>query len=687
MSRRDRRTSGPGPGALLGLAVAALLLAACGEQPPEGEPTVTTRAGALTWTLSVEPDPPRQQGNTLWLDLEDARGEPVTGADVRLRTRMPAMGAMPEMRGTGEVSEAGDGRYQIELDFSMAGTWSLLLEVTTADARAEAEYTLTVGRPGLRETDVRASRPTGPETSRLPDAALAPLRDALEGYEQMRALLAADSTDGLAAAAGRLTQGLERAHRRWLEEAAAAGRSLAAAADLAAARGAFGEVSRFLVALAAVDPRLAEGWQVFECGMTETFPKWMQRGKEISNPYMGRDMPRCGAPADWSVPPPRSRSEIDAHVEHAHEGDLSHYTCAMHPSVRAQEAGTCPICGMDLVPVTREEVTSGVIRVDAARRQAIGVRTTRVARRPLTATIRAVGSVRYDERRLSEVSVKYEGWIGRLHVDETGQAVRRGEPLFTLYSPELLTTQQELLIAVRAQQSARGSAAPGRADYLLAAARRRLGLWDLSEAQIDAIARTGEPLEYVPILSPVSGHVVEKHVVGGSAVKPGQTLYRIAGLDAVWIDAEVYESELAQVRLGQPAEVSLPYLPGRIFHGRVDFIHPYLESSTRTATVRIELPNADLALMPDMYADVLLQADLGERLVVPEEAVIYAGPRRLVFLDLGEGRLAPREIEIGARANEGFEVLSGLESGDRVVTSGNFLIAAESRLKSATETW
>lgn len=684
---------------------------ACGEGPPQGEPTLTTRAGELAWSLWLEPDPPRQEGNTLWMAAEDAEGSPLDGADIGLRYRMPAMGAMPEMKSEADVVPAGEGLYRIALDFPMVGTWTLDLTIAKEDTRAAAEYTLTVGSRGLRQTDVRAHGsapraaqaespppPPPPREIELPPAALESLRTALAAYEEARDLLAADQLEGLGPRASRLAQSLEVARQalpagrepevaRWLEEGTAAARALGAATELGEARQAFGEVSRFVVALAGADPRLAEGWHVFECPMTETFPKWMQPSDELENPYMGTAMPSCGTSTDWTVPRPRSLSEFEAHVEHVHEGDVAYYTCSMHPSVRAQQPGTCPICSMDLVPVTREEVETGVIRVDAERRQAIGVRTAPVRILPVTTTIRAVGIVAYDETRLSEVSLKYEGWIGRLFVDETGQAVRRGEPLFTLYSPDLLTAQQELLIATRAQGAARETEAPDRADYLLKAARRRLSLWDLSEGQIDEIVRTGEPLQYVPILSPTSGYVVEKNVVEGASVKPGQTLYRIAGLDSVWIEAEVYESELPLVRVGQPAEVTFSYLPGQRLEGRVDYVYPYLEGSTRTGTVRVALANPDLALKPDMYANVVLRSDRGERLVVPEEAVIYAGPRRLVFLDLGEGRLQPREIEVGIASPDGYEVLSGLEPGDVVVTSGNFLIAAESRLKSATEQW
>ncbi len=265
--------------------------------------------------------------------------------------------------------------------------------------------------------------------------------------------------------------------------------------------------------------------------------------------------------------------------------------------------------------------------------------------------------------------------------------MRRGEPLFTLYSPDLYATQQELLTALASQRAAAKTSAPDRADYLVRAARQRLRLWDLSDDQIDRIARSGKPLQYVPILSPVSGSVVEKNVVEGAAVEPGARLFRIAGLDRVWVEAELYESELPLVHVGDEATVTLSYLPGEELHGRVAFVYPYLDDATRTGRVRVELDNPGRRLKPDMYANVELRRDLGERLVVPEEAILYAGARRFVFLDLGRGRLKPQRVEIGQRSDNLVEITDGLQEGDLIVTSGNFLIAAESRLKQAMEHW
>jgi Cu(I)/Ag(I) efflux system membrane fusion protein len=291
-----------------------------------------------------------------------------------------------------------------------------------------------------------------------------------------------------------------------------------------------------------------------------------------------------------------------------------------------------------------------------------------------------VGIVKYDERKLADVSLKVKGWIRGLKVDATGQPVKKGDVLFHLYSPELLAAQQEYLLALRTRN---GDAA----DPLVRAARQRLRLWDIPDAQIDALTRRGEATETLAIRAPASGFVIEKAVVEGAAVEPGMRLYRIAALDRVWIETQIYESDLPHVKVGQPVEVTLPFVPQKKFEGRISYVYPYLQSGTRTGQVRIELSNPGGELKPEMYADVAFEVNRGERLQVPASAVIYTGPRRLVFVDLGEGRLRPREVKLGQRSGEAFEVLEGLSEGERVVTSGNFLIAAESRLRSAAEYW
>jgi Cu(I)/Ag(I) efflux system membrane fusion protein len=321
---------------------------------------------------------------------------------------------------------------------------------------------------------------------------------------------------------------------------------------------------------------------------------------------------------------------------------------------------------------------TNVITIDNRRRQMIGVETGEAAYRNLALAIRAVGKVTYDERLLSHITLKFDGFIGDLMADHVGAPIEAGQPLFAVYSPELLAAQQEYLETLRRQ---------GSDGTFLRAARQRLRLWDVSDAEITALERRGSPEDYVTIHAPRSGTLIERSIADGSAAGTGQTLLTIADLSRVWVEADVFETDLELVEPGITALVALPYLPGRRFEATVEYVYPYLDGATRTGRVRLTLDNPGGALKPDMYAEVTLEADLGERLTVPEEAVIVAGESRVVFIDLGEGRLRPTRIQTGRRAQGLVEVLEGLSAGDRVVTSGNFLLAAETRLKTGLEQW
>ncbi|MBW2415756.1 MAG: efflux RND transporter periplasmic adaptor subunit [Deltaproteobacteria bacterium] len=345
------------------------------------------------------------------------------------------------------------------------------------------------------------------------------------------------------------------------------------------------------------------------------------------------------------------------------------------------------LTGIGTPATVKEERHPSEFRIAPGRLQRIGVRVARAETKSLATTVRAVGRVVAEETTLEDVSLKVHGWVGEVLVDAVGDPVNRGDILFTVYSPELYAAQEEYLQALRSQQRARETSAPDRADYLVRAGRNRLRLWDIAEPDLERLARTGEPLENIPIRAPVTGYVVEKNLVRGSATKPGQRLYRIAPLSRVWVEAEVYEYELAFVREGQAATVTLPYLPGRSFEATVAYVYPTLDPETRTARLRLVLPNTDLALRPDMYANVRVQAARGERLVVPQSAVLYAGERSFVFRALGEGRFRPQPVGIGLRSGEEVEILTGLEPGDEIVSSGTFLIASESRLRAAMERW
>jgi Cu(I)/Ag(I) efflux system membrane fusion protein len=393
----------------------------------------------------------------------------------------------------------------------------------------------------------------------------------------------------------------------------------------------------------------------------------------------------AAAAAIWFSSRSASKHELgEAQIDqHAHDPDVAYYTCPMHTSLQLPAPGKCPICGMELTPVTKQDLSSGTIVVDAVRRQWIGVRTAAAERRHISRQIRAVGQVDFDETRLADVNLRVSGWVHRLLVDETGQRVKQGQTLFTLYSPELYAAEREFLTARRRDQGGDSAAI----SELTRASGQRLRLLGMNEAQIRELERRGQAWENVPVVSPSTGYIIDKNIVEGGRVEVGTKVYRIADLSRLWVDAEVYESDLGQVKLGQAVTVELPFVPGRPFNGQVDYIYPTLSGATRTGRVRVALANPDLVLKPDMYANVEIEIDLGERFVIPDSAVIYTGPRRLVFVDLGEGRLRPKEVELGVHGDGYVEVTRGIEPGDVVVTSGNFLIAAESRIRSATGYW
>jgi membrane fusion protein, copper/silver efflux system len=401
--------------------------------------------------------------------------------------------------------------------------------------------------------------------------------------------------------------------------------------------------------------------------------------------FSGQSMTGSVGGASGEAPP----GEAGASAMGGMQGEIDHYTCSMHPSVKQTGPGKCPICGMDLIPVTKEQQQEGVVMIDDVRRQLIGVRTERVVQAPMRKEFRVVGHVTYDESSLSDVNLKVHGWITKLYVSQTGQKVTRGQTLLSLYSPELYNAEQDFLLAT--QGGATASVSPGdgpsRVNSLARASRQRLHLLGLDEGQIEALAKQGAPSESVPITSPASGFVIEKNVVEGASVDAGMRLYRIAALTKVWIEAQVYEADLASVRVGQVAAVTLDYVPGRTYDAKVAYVYPYVDPQTRTAQVRLELANKDLDLRPGMYASVTLGLDLGPRLQVPSAAVVYTGPRRLVFVDQGRGRFRPQEVSVGIASNGMYEVLSGLNVGDQVATSGVFLIAAEARISTASKYW
>ncbi len=342
--------------------------------------------------------------------------------------------------------------------------------------------------------------------------------------------------------------------------------------------------------------------------------------------------------------------------------------------------------GMEGMPGMAGASPEAVV-VPAVARQLIGVRSTAAVYATSTQEIRAVGTVGYDERGLTQVTVKTSGWVREVFVDSIGRPVRKGNPLFTLYSPDLLATQDEHLLAVKAQAQLVVSPlgdAKANAASLVASTRERLRLWDVTDAQVARLERRGKAEPVLTVYAPSSGIVLKREAVPGKYVEPGTTLYEVADLSWVWISADVYESEVASVALNQPAAVTFAAYPGETFRGTVSYIYPTLNAEARTVRVRVEMPNPGLRLKPGMFGTVTLVTDSARMLVVPKEAVLDTGLRQLVFLDRGEGSYAPYPVKLGRRNQDSVEVLEGIKEGDRIVISANFLLDAESKLTSAS---
>jgi Cu(I)/Ag(I) efflux system membrane fusion protein/cobalt-zinc-cadmium efflux system membrane fusion protein len=369
-----------------------------------------------------------------------------------------------------------------------------------------------------------------------------------------------------------------------------------------------------------------------------------------------------------------------------------YWKAPMDPTYVRDRPGKSPM-GMDLVPVCPgEESGKGAVRISPVVEQNMGVKTAAVQRRTIARKIRTLGAVAYDERRVSHVHTKVQGWVEKLYVQYEGELVAKGAPLLEIYSPQLVSTQEELLLAARYREQTGGSAFPDVSEggqALFDATRRRLELFDIPDRDIRALLKTGEVRKRLTLYAPNRGVVTHLMVREGMEVGPNANLYTIADLSRVWIYADVYEYELPWVEVGQSGSAELSYLPGRKLEGQVTYIYPFLQPKTRTARVRLEFENPDLVLKPDMYANVTIDAGvLPDALVVPDQAVIRSGRRSLVIVALGEGRFEPRPVELGLDSGDGWvEIREGLAEGEVVVTSGQFLIDSESKLQEAVQTF
>ncbi len=365
---------------------------------------------------------------------------------------------------------------------------------------------------------------------------------------------------------------------------------------------------------------------------------------------------------------------------------IKYWQAPMNPSFIRDEPGKSPM-GMDLIPVYEDQGKDGeqVIRINPTITQNIGVKTETVKIRTLTRTIRTIGRLTYDERKVMHVHTKYEGWIEKMQVDYTGKEVKKGELLMEIYSPEMVSTQEEFLLALKYSESFKDNPFPEitlGADRLLNSTRRKLELLDVSKQQIDALIRDRKISKTMQVLSPVDGFVINKPAVHGMRVVPGKSLYTIADLSNIWVLADIYEYELPWVKIGQPVKMELPYYPGKEFSGKVTHIDPYLESKTRTIKIRMEFDNKNGELKPEMYSNITLESIIDKKAVaVPEEAVIHSGKRDIVVLLTKSGGFQSREVTLGAAADGYYQVLKGLEEGEEVVVSSNFLLDSESRLR------
>lgn len=452
------------------------------------------------------------------------------------------------------------------------------------------------------------------------------------------------------------------------------------------------------------------------------------------HPHVIQDEPgQCPICGMDLTPMKGGKTSEASHAGHDHSlaENSMQWTCPDHPSIVESEPGICPIDGLDLVPadppggdreilfyrnpmdptisspvpakdsmgmdyvpVYADEArgmasTGAVVEIDPAVVQNMNVRTESAVRRDLTRPIRTVGYLEFDQQRMVTVTTKYSGWVEKVNVNYVGEKVRRGQPLFEIYSPELVQTEQELLSALEFAKEMEGAPedARDRAWSMVESARTRLGYWDITPEQIASLERSGEVFRTLEVSAPASG-VVMKRMAGleGMAVMPGMELFHIADLSSLWLSVELFEDQLAAVREGTEAEMDLPYFPGETFTGRVRFLEPELSEKTRTMRATIEVPNRDGRLRKGMYATVELQPiEVRDALTVPLQAVLRTGQRNVVVLALGNGRFGPRDVVLGHEA-EGFaQVLSGLEEGAEVVTSAQFLLDSESTLREAIQ--
>jgi RND family efflux transporter MFP subunit len=421
-------------------------------------------------------------------------------------------------------------------------------------------------------------------------------------------------------------------------------------------------------------------------GTVDQFKEWISASKEKIAPYQEK--------LTQAIETKIKKKETDSPSPKLKEGGkipakekrkIKYWKAPMNPAYIRNKPGKGPM-GMDLIPVYEGEAEGG-IKISPTIAQNIGIKIATVKRRTLKHEIRTIGNLTYDERKVHHVHTKYGGWIEKLNVDFTGQEVKKGDLLMEIYSPELVSTQEELVLALKYKESLKDSVykeLTESADSLLASTKKRLELFDVPQHQIEELIRDKKITKTMHIHSPVRGFVIEKKALHGMRVQPGTSLYMIADLSNIWVLADIYEYEVPWIKVGQYAEMNLSYFPGKKFVGKVTFIDPFLNPATRTLKVRMEFPNPKWKLKPDMYANVTIKSTIVKRgLTVPEEAVIHSGEKTLVVVARDSGQYESREVTLGVLAQGYYRVIKGLRNGEKVVASSNFLIDSESKLREA----
>jgi Cu(I)/Ag(I) efflux system membrane fusion protein/cobalt-zinc-cadmium efflux system membrane fusion protein len=404
--------------------------------------------------------------------------------------------------------------------------------------------------------------------------------------------------------------------------------------------------------------------------------------------------PKCGMNLVPLKKPATAAKQKGADIQEANakqgERKILYWQAPMDPGEIYDKPGKSKM-GMDLVPVYADQVSSGsTVRIDPATVQNMGVRTAPVKKIDFSRSIRSVGDVNYNEEKISVVSSKITGWIEKLYVDYTGKKVRKGQPLLEIYSPDLVTTQQEYLLALKNKElvgaSQFASIREG-ANSLLNSTHQRLRYWDIPESEITRLKESGEVRKSLILESPGDGVVIHKNAVEGLHIMEGMSLYRIADLSTIWVEVSIYDDEVPWIAVGQKARVELSYLPGKVLEGKVVYIYPYLDEKARDVKVRLEFRNPGLDLKPGMYANVWIKTPpIKDALVVPTEAVIRSGHRNIVFVAQGGGRFEPREVRLGEESDDGrIRILTGLAEKEQVVVSAQFMLDSESRLQEAIQ--